>query len=95
MAASGDPNKGPMSVPLSWPQYSNATDTNIQVRAWSTVNAFRLSVWAALNGAVGYFSASTLLQFALPFSTTVHLNQARCDMWDSVLDQLMAHGGVN
>lgn len=31
MAATGDPNKGPQSVPLTWPLYANATNENIQV----------------------------------------------------------------
>ena len=36
-ATSADPNHGPMPVPLSWPQYSNATDSWVLLDVSSTV----------------------------------------------------------
>ena len=95
MAATGDPNKGPMSVPLTWPLFVSGTGTG----NYSNVNmqvsqCFRAK---AINNRSGFtlpFYICHLLQFALPLGTTTNLNQARCDMWDSVLAQLQASGGV-
>jgi hypothetical protein len=91
MAASGDPSVGPQGVPLHWPPYTNASDVNIQVRVLGRENE---EVATFLKWASDFLPLHPRVQFALPFNTTVHLKQSRCDMWDSVIAALNANGGV-